>query len=215
MNSEKGVTLVELLVASAVGGIIIMGTMSAMNFSQKTAKSISLTTDFTSLKLLVRQVINVESVCTEAFKRMTMAPSTLRLPLPTTATVGDLPTPLKFSDLVAGGQTILTVASTPADDGVTVTELSFDKVVAVLNPSRYIMNLHMVASKKVSGGQAVGGSLMTANFQMTVNVDNLGTITSCFDAFSAERNCNDMGGEWRETPSHTDAHRCLVPAVYQ
>lgn len=66
----SGMSLVEVMMALGISTMVILGVMSMMTYTQKAAKGVSITTDWTSLKSSIFQAITNFTVCDAIISRL-------------------------------------------------------------------------------------------------------------------------------------------------
>jgi len=204
--NNSGMSLIEVMIAAVIGMIVLYGISVMMTFNMRTSKSIQLSMDFNQLSSTIQQIINNPTACKDVFSKFNFtAPTGGSLPRPIT---GAVLSPLELNGAI--------IAKINADDGgLKVTKLEFDNLKDVLpslgNNNRYLVNLHLEATKSIGGKAAVGAQNSWQDFMMTLVVNPGNQIVECYSTSTAEQNCIDMGG----TYSASSIPKCRMPAVYQ
>lgn len=170
LRNERGVSIIEALIASGLMITVLLGLSSSMNFSHRASRSIATTTDFNSLVASVQAVLNNSVNCEAALDDHSFHPPT---------TPGPLSTPQSVSPLKTQGGVVI------AQLGRYGQSLEITQLAIISSSPLSATNQHLVvlrlAAKKLVGGGAVGTQNIVHDFPISLAIDPLNSdkIVAC------------------------------------
>ncbi len=212
IRSTDGLTLIEVLIASGIATVTLLGVAELTVSAGRAAKNAGVSNDWNTQVSIVRGVLNNESSCSRSLgvgvdvNNVTTGVGTLLLP------VAGAAVPLTLTRLTTSGGADLLVAGAPPTglqvnlaDGLTI-DPPADAGTAVsymgAGHHRHQTTLRLRVTR-VPAGNGGGPATYTAAFPMTVLTRDVafggaaaGSISACFGENSAGQACADLGGTY-------------------
>jgi hypothetical protein len=165
---ESGFSLVSVMVAAGIGGVVVMGLASALNMSNRAVQTSKANTDFNSLVSTIQSVLNNSTSCASALSNWTLNP---------TGTFPQSPSP---PILRASGSSGIVIAQTGNFGGsLNITKLEFAAASTIVPNQQYMTTLRLEANKVVGAGGAVGRQSLSHDFNILVSLSAGNLIATC------------------------------------
>lgn len=216
-RNQKGMTLVEVMIAMGVGLVLLLGLLQMMDFTRRSTKSTGLSLDWTSTTNAVLTTLNSEEACKNALSGPKfVSGNAIELNTFTSGT-GIL---LKKNEVMNGIKITRMIVQRAAP----ATE--FTGVDPVENSMIYPATFTLEAEKSITGeaGQvAMGGNQLPKKvlpFNVVVDKATEKNIISCFTAYSprylasaAAQGCNTAGGIWDSAAQKCDIRKVVCDTM--
>lgn len=173
----RGMTIVEVLVASAILAITVAAFSSFLSFSNKEQKSVQNSVDFDIIRSNIQRVLMKDSLCNTAWKAADGVSAAKFNP---TATI---PAAQQFRSIKAGSSTLISLGQN-LPGGLKVSKLELTSV-STTGPNVYDVTL-VIEIQKATG--STGGSLLSNKdnpFLFSVATNSTDNIVSCGAAASS------------------------------
>lgn len=198
---NQGFSIIEILVAGGILGIIALATSSLFEVSTRTQKTVSSQADSNTEHAKMDLILGNKNYCAEGFNGIKINLNALRS--------GNELQNRKFNtvrEIKVGGQTLFKIGE--RGQNVTLKSLSFTNYISGKpDDSEALIELSMTHEKNKSTdgkAQSFGMQETTEKFLMNVTLDSNGLITSCYGGSNAsqysETFCNEVYGEWTKNP---------------
>lgn|GEM_PF-3037692 len=175
-SSEKGFSLMEIMVAIGVAGILTYVISQMLVNSGKQATSIASKTDFNSFVNELQGVFNNTGTCLKAFggPGVTAVPATF--PGATSISVGGN---AYTANTAFGGPP--TTGGAVSKRSMTISKLEFTDARPTGASNQFVVPLALVATRQIVGSKesAAGGNLLNHTFNLIVTLDAARKITGC------------------------------------
>lgn len=188
-------SLVEVMVAMGLTGLVLVGAMQMMTTSLRSQKTVQSGGDFSQLVSQISMILNNKNQCTTSLGNAGQA------------TINPASSSEQAIKVFQPGSSA-TVAETGKDLGmITVTKMAISSL-SLIDASKklYAAKLRLDAERKGTGGNAALGSRnLGADFAVNLQFDASNRIASCYGEFSnedfARTSCEQLGGVY--TPGGT------------
>lgn len=186
MRNQKGMSLLEVMIAAGVLSGLLLAVSQLMTFSSKSMKNINLGTDWTNMVHSIQQVLNSEDACKATFAGTNFIPG---------------PGVVAVSEIKVGTMVLAKTGFPPKGlkvTGITITDTGkapVDMTYGATPVKRYFALLNLDAEKTED---AMGRINYKKSFVFTALVNGAGKIESCHGEFSSPRVCQDLGGVYDE-----------------
>jgi hypothetical protein len=187
-------TMIEVLIGMTLLLGVMLAVVDVTSMSQKSASSVSQTTDWNNLVSQIQLLLNNEVSCKGALKGLTLPP----------AWFGGSHPPYTMLNLTLNGSAIATVGQPP--QGMQVTGLALTNTGASGTPvtagsppityTQYFANFTITGQKT---SNAVGKANYSQTLLVTLYLDAAQTIQDCYGQYSSAQACYDFGGNYNST----------------
>ncbi len=173
-RKQRGFSLLEIMVAIGVAGILTYFISQMLVNSGKQATSIASKTDFNSFVNEMQGIFNNTGSCIAAFggAGATEVPDAL----PATVSVKIGGTAYTVNSMFGG---LKTDAASSTKKSLKIVKLEFTNKTSSSSAGQFVVPLSLVASREIAGEAASGGNTLSHTFNLCLTVDAAKKITSC------------------------------------
>ncbi len=179
--NRKGMTLVEVLVASGISLMVILGTQASLSRSMRSSASIKSTLDFNALVSKLQMVLNNAPSCTNMFSQTVFNPSGFPATVPAIGWTFPVASPISVSPLTSNGLSSgIPIASLGITGNLNIKNLEFSGTVYPYSTNQYIVPFTVTASKEIGAEGAIGNKTLSQTLPVIITVNPTNhLITGC------------------------------------